>query len=277
MNLAPISLFYWIGTENFGDYLSRDVVAHVSGRQVEQAGNLEADLFAIGSIFQSVVQGGRGRAKEDRPLVWGSGLMSTARRYDPEAQQIFSLRGPLTRAILDLPPLPYGDPGLLAADLLAQRPAPTGKIGILVHFSQKLSRALRAELAADPRFVMINLRTSDVFGVLTQIAACDHIVSSSLHGLIVADSFGIPNTWLDSTGIHPSHEFKFHDYALGVRRLLNLPIRPEQIIAAADSGLFGGGELPYMAEVEKTKAAIREAFPHEAVAERAERRMKARA
>lgn len=54
---------------------------------------------------------------------------------------------------------------------------------------------------------------NDVLEILKQIAQCEMIVSSALHGLIVADSFGIPNIRLVATDtMRIAQNFKFLDY-----------------------------------------------------------------
>ena len=57
------------------------------------------------------------------------------------------------------------------------------------------------------------------------IDKCDFILSSSLHGIIVADSFNIPNAWIYLTDKVIGKGFKFHDYfsAIGINhKPLNL-------------------------------------------------------
>ncbi len=48
--------------------------------------------------------------------------------------------------------------------------------------------------------------------VIKQIAECECIVSSSLHGLIIADSLGIPNIHVKVTNNLLGDGFKFDDY-----------------------------------------------------------------
>ncbi len=46
----------------------------------------------------------------------------------------------------------------------------------------------------------------------------ENIVSSSLHGIILADAYGIPSAWLSSE-TPKGLEFKFYDYFLSVSKL----------------------------------------------------------
>lgn len=56
----------------------------------------------------------------------------------------------------------------------------------------------------------------DWTSVIEQIASCDYIASSSLHGLIVAEAYGIPNLWLEISGKLLGGHFKFHDFFLSL-------------------------------------------------------------
>jgi pyruvyltransferase len=69
-----------------------------------------------------------------------------------------------------------------------------------------------------PGVKLIDLGTSDVEGVLDQMLSCKYIITSSLHGLIIADAYGIPNAWLSSKS-PAGFEFKFYDYFLSVDKV----------------------------------------------------------
>ena len=47
---------------------------------------------------------------------------------------------------------------------------------------------------------------------ISQLTECQFILSSSLHGLIMADSFGIPNQWMVLSDKVEGKNFKFYDY-----------------------------------------------------------------
>ena len=51
--------------------------------------------------------------------------------------------------------------------------------------------------------------------VIDQITACDYIASSSLHGIILADAYGIPNVWIQLSNRIRGNGFKYRDYYEG--------------------------------------------------------------
>jgi pyruvyltransferase len=76
--------------------------------------------------------------------------------------------------------------------------------------------------------------------VIRDLMSCRAIASSSLHGLILADAYGLPNAWLDSDagggGSRPGGgEFKFYDYFASVDKL-----RHSQTLDLTSEQLTGG-------------------------------------
>lgn len=47
---------------------------------------------------------------------------------------------------------------------------------------------------------------------LKEISQCKYIISTSPHGLIIADSHEIPNCWCEVSDKILGNNFKFHDY-----------------------------------------------------------------
>lgn len=258
---APLRLYWWNGTPNFGDRLSRDVVARLSGRQVVWSEPETCDLFAVGSLMNFVRRSHSLPRKDGvKPLIWGTGMIGAVRRDFVGNVRFAAVRGPLTAALLELKDLPMGDPGLLVPDLMDAPIARTDRIGIVLHHSQKPGADLIAAMQADPRLMLIDVTNEDHLSVIAAIGGCAHVFSSSLHGLIVADAFGVPNTWLNVDGIHASAAFKFHDYALSVGRLLNRPL-PMKAVAEAVAALPPVSEVPYRAGVEAAQDSLRASFP----------------
>jgi pyruvyltransferase len=66
--------------------------------------------------------------------------------------------------------------------------------------------------------------------VVDKICSCKEIVSSSLHGIIIAEAYGIPATYASYSNKVIGGDFKFRDYLLGTGRkeedLYKTPIPP---------------------------------------------------
>jgi pyruvyltransferase len=190
---------------NFGDVLSPLVVSLLTGRHVAYA-NDAAKLVALGSIFFAL---------QDGDVVWGAGL---ARRehvvYAARARDVTyrALRGPATARALrakGMPcTVPFGDPAILLPLLLENDVAPQHDVGVVPHWShfRDFEREIR-----DPRFKLVDV--CDPFDdVARGILSCKLVLSTSLHGVIVAESYGIP-ALLVFYGGHPrSDAVKYIDY-----------------------------------------------------------------
>lgn len=127
------------------------------------------------------------------------------------------VRGKKTRSILHLPTsVPCGDGGLLIKEAYLRSGGvlenKSHLLGIVPHYVDHKCVSMM-DIVQDKRVLLINV-LGDVEGTFKQIARCEYILSSSLHGLVAADSLGIPNrrfTTLTSKGIH-GKGFKYADY-----------------------------------------------------------------
>ena len=194
---------------------------------VDDAAQAEHELVAIGSYLQYT---------PDRAVVFGTGVRTdppTEGGHDYTTLDVRAVRGPRTRAFLmakgiDVPEV-YGDPGLLLPRFYTVRPVPAlcDAIAVVPNLSQ-LDRYAYLPRAADvvakvgdsvdedtervtaPRFVLVS--PIDPWPlVVDRLCACKAVVSSSLHGLVIADAYGRPNVWLNEHAL-PEGEHKMHDY-----------------------------------------------------------------
>ncbi len=250
----PLGVFWWRGVPNFGDAITPLIVGYVAARPVQHVRPNQAELFAIGSILhvaRRAVLSGHGPT----PTVWGSGVLMPPRR-DFVDQVIFAaLRGPITAALLGLEMDTYGDPGLLISEIITDIPADRDRIGIVPHHTLVDDPELTRLLKKDPAYMLIDPR-GDPAEICGQIASCAHIFASSLHGLIIADAYGVANTWLVPEG---QSWLKYHDYAASIGRSMIAPILLEDVPKRV--GKPDQDPSAYADGIARARAALKQTFP----------------
>jgi pyruvyltransferase len=202
---APVKTYFWKDKINFGDRLAAMLLKRFSKLNSEWAPPEEAELVVIGSILGHLPKGWRG-------VVAGVGKLHEQTKIDLPDATFLAVRGPLTARGLKKNVV-MADPALLADELVGYRDKEYD-LGIVPHWTDKT-------LALDPRFTKFNPKiidvTADPLQVLREISMCKKIVTSSLHGAIVADSFIIPRRIeLAPRMITHAHQeggdFKWRDY-----------------------------------------------------------------
>lgn len=230
MKRNKISLIYW-SEDNFGDALSPVVIEELSGNltQLKHAYKSKFRRFVKSIIYfspkelntilfpwqenvlgvGSVICCGNSKSK-----VWGSGFMSNS--GDFLGGSVFAVRGPSTSKRLVEQGFDkcevYGDPALLLP--LWEEPVEkkTHQLGIVPHWKE--SDKFIEEYG--DKYKIIDLRTKDIKKIITEITSCEYILSTSLHGIIVAHAYDIPSLWI-KRGFIETDGFKFADYFGSVR------------------------------------------------------------
>jgi len=178
---------------NFGDELGPYLVDALFGLRVEWAEPEACEIVTVGTVIDMMLSSKR----ENRPALWGSGLFLTASGTISAGEfEIAALRGQLTRErIADLDSeVALGDPGLLAHVLVETLPRKDHALGIVPHFLDAELPPV-AQLRTRPGVTIIDV-TKPAPDVVRDIARCHYVLSSSLHGLVVADSIGTPNAYV---------------------------------------------------------------------------------
>ncbi|KAA5822437.1 polysaccharide pyruvyl transferase family protein [Algibacter amylolyticus] len=213
-----IRLFWWNEIklqkkpkENYGDLLGKYLVEKISSKKViwcKPANFYIQDFFSpiyvtIGSVLTHV---------NKKCIVWGSGIIS--KEYKIKKAAFLAVRGPQTRKHLidqgfSVPEI-YGDPALLLPKYYNPKVEKEYKFGIIPHYRdfKKVNEFYKDQEGV----LLIDLMTNDVETTTDLFLKCDKIVSSSLHGIIVAHTYGIPAVWQKFSDDVFGDDIKYQDY-----------------------------------------------------------------
>jgi pyruvyltransferase len=202
--------YHWAEVANFGDAMAPLLLERFAGVKTGWDTISHACIVSVGSVLEHVpplwdgVILGSGKLREDSQL-----------HLHTKTATILGLRGPLTAR--QCPPGNYaiGDPGLMVSELI---PAPdkTFDLGIVPHWTDE-QLTTRPEFRGGGKWnVTVIDPRRDPLEVITQIASCQRVVTSSLHGAITADAFGIPRR-VELGGLTRDRgDFKWRDYSASV-------------------------------------------------------------
>jgi pyruvyltransferase len=212
-----IKCHYHHKRNNFGDMLTPFIIKHYTGQKVELAErNDTGKILACGSIL--------GRALKEDDFVWGTGCMKDKVLHAPRGVKIYAVRGPLTRRLIKgaVAPQVYGDPGLLLPEIYNPKISKINKIGLLPHF--KDYRRIKRKF---PDNFIIDIK-SPIKVIVDEMKSCELIITSSLHGVIVSEAYGIPVVWAKIMNRREYRRktgsgFKFHDHFLSTGRRKEKP------------------------------------------------------
>ncbi|MCP9791140.1 polysaccharide pyruvyl transferase family protein [Vulcanococcus limneticus Candia 3F8] len=216
---------------NWGDDINDHFIRLLSGREVEiyfdtpvAMALKRPNFLCIGSTLNYLTT--------PQTIVWGAGVIDDTLDLRAQPARVTAVRGPLTRDFLlargiDCPEV-YGDPALLIPYFYKPAPAERGpgrKMGIVPHYKDQTSPIFAAIRRAHPELEFIDIANYGTWtDFIDRVSACDVVFSSSLHGLIVAEAFGIPNQWVKITDNVLGQGFKFRDFFASVGKPVTAPI-----------------------------------------------------
>lgn len=198
---------------NLGDALSAVMVSLYSGKPIERVPfrSNRPRLAAVGTIGQNVYGG--------RVWYWGTGCSNYAMsggarsRFsatDDTDRIITSTRGPISSALLGggrLATQVFGDPVWLLPRFYQPEPVKTHELGVIIHLSDLADRDVEchpkpeiaryripADMAGAVKLIntVTPISTAGMKARMDNILSCKRIVSTSLHGLVFAESYGVP-------------------------------------------------------------------------------------
>jgi len=241
---ANTAYMYWWQDDkdhepNFGDDLSRVLVERITGYKM-RCMNLDSNkklLLAAGSILHFA---------RNNDIIWGSGF-----REDPMLEKGFdnidirAVRGPRTRAYLlkkgiNCPEV-YGDPAVLTAYLFPEFKKQTPKYDYIIIPN-------KGEIDCFTPYKNVVLPTEPWNEIIKKILQSKLVISGSLHGIIVAESFGVPARLLKMTWIEAL--LKYQDYYESTGRA------DFTYATSVQEALRMGGERPGYIDIEPLLAAF---------------------
>lgn len=186
---------------NFGDILTPYIIEYFTGTKPGCTQNGKHIIMA-GSILQD--------ANSDS-VVLGAGYGAIDQKVTG-TPDIRIVRGPITGELLKRQGFEhnwlYGDPGVIMPLLYAPKIQPIYDVGILPHYIdypdfEPVSNVIDITLGVEP--------------VIDRILQCRSLVTSSLHGLIVGQAYGIPTT-LECFSDRIASKIKYDDYLRSIPR-----------------------------------------------------------
>ncbi|TNF62194.1 MAG: hypothetical protein EP306_04190 [Burkholderiales bacterium] len=199
LDRGRLPIRYHLGTPNFGDDINLDFFSAVTGRPTAYAGGNRLHVLGIGSIAQKA---------NPNSVIVGSGVLEST-KIDATAAFVLSTRGLITAECLGTRPAFLGDPVSLIDRIFPAEASPTFELGIIPHESQL---DVLASCGLDLSRVKIISPKRHHAQVVKDVLGCRRIISQSLHGLIVADAYAIPNAWLEPSANMRGGTLKFRDY-----------------------------------------------------------------
>ena len=197
------------GLNNFGDCLSPPILKYYGFTPVFSQ-KLKADIILAGTVLQWLPEHYSG-------IILGTG--GDDMKYSFPNAKIIGVRGKKTLENIEgeKENVILGDPGLIMNLIYPEKTTPKYDLGIVPHFVDKDKQIIdnwNNKFSKDKDCLVIDVLRSPK-KVIADIKKCRHIMSSSLHGLVVADAFNIPNVRFVLRETMPSsfYDYKFDDYS----------------------------------------------------------------
>ena len=194
---------------NLGDCLGEVIIRFLldqKGIDIDKPVSKTKHLYCVGSC----IFGGYQDA-----TIWGSGTNPKSKereliqKYCGRKLDIRAVRGPLTRQVMlnhgHKCPEVYGDPAILLPLFYNPDIPKLHKRLVIPQFVREV--VFRKE---HPEEHMISMNTNDYQSVVNEILASEIVYSSSLHGIILAEAYGVPAVFF--RGLSKSRDFKYLDY-----------------------------------------------------------------
>jgi len=259
-NPKSISLYWYdCGVSNFGDELNPYLISKLTNKKINKVkcipilySNVKI-LVPVGSIISKASM---------KTIVWGSGIIDS--KHNINNSDFRAVRGPRTQNRLKElgynVPEAIGDPAMLLPIIYNRKVDVKYEYGIIPHYTDF---HLFENLNYPDNILLIDI-TNDVEKFIDDIRSCKRTVSTSLHGIIVSNTYNIKSAWISVSDKIYGDNIKYQDYFESVN-LFNIKtehIKPSEFI---DSETLK--QLNYIIPEEKIVKSIQEnlisSFPFE--------------
>lgn len=207
---SRVNIHYWVPRgelNNVGDLISPVIIEKILATRnisLQKKCRSTKHLMAIGTIISETYI---------PTTIWGSGIRSESAPIRTNKLDVRAVRGPLTRnRLLELGincPEVYGDPAILLPLFYQPSPASSRKEIIIPHF-EKIEKWRK--VYGDS---ILSTLTNDWQDFVNQLTSAERVISSSLHGVILAEAYGIPAILFNDLDVN---DFKYRDYYQSTNR-----------------------------------------------------------
>jgi len=199
---------YFKDVPNVGDLINVDIIEHYSGKKVvfPVGCSIHKHYLCVGSVIHNM---------NKNSTVVGSGLLSPDFLKKVKRKgNIKSVRGNLTVEHLKKQSLSnqefiLGDPALIFPKIYSPKIEKKYKFGLILHYVDEGHNI--AEIVSKLGGAIIDVKQSPV-PFINQLLQCEKVLSSSMHGLILADAYNVPNKRIKLSNKLTGGDFKFRDY-----------------------------------------------------------------
>ena len=203
--------FWFNQAANVGDVLTPWLIERLLGAPAEwcEPDGVERVLLLAGSLLTPEVN-------LEGTVVIGTGAMLGGVELRGKPAHVVGVRGPMTRQLLldngIACPSRFFDPAQWLP-LLYQpiEPAHKTALGVVPHYIDAVSPWVAQAKEEGARIIDVG---APVEKFVDALVSCARIVTSSLHGYILAEAYGLPVEWVELSDKVAGERFKFYDWGL---------------------------------------------------------------
>ena len=246
--------------ENFGDIITPYLVEKLTGKVPIL---FNPNFILAKYIKHSIMVGSILEISNPNTLVWGTGIVDEEGII--RGGKFKAVRGSKTfdrlKSLGYKVPNVVGDPALLLPLIYKNTIYKKYKYGIVCHYVDFEDVKLIHNNNRD--ILLINLLTENIEQVIDAILQCEKIISTSLHGLIVANAYNIEAKWWKFSDKLSGSNIKFYDYfeSLGVKNIEFFESKTIDTELLSTTGFY----LPQKDRISEVQKGLLNSFPYKII------------